>query len=175
MQLLLWVAFVRGVVTMVEITSAEMTDDEDPSLEIRVLGDLAVLRNGENVCLPPSRKTRALLAYLAVTNHGSARPIYATRDFPGLCDLHRLHGQASAAQVPTPSGERVIGRNEVDNHRAMQRFPVLAPPSRRPNRFIPPCDPAVVSKRDYGRLFRLIHLDRDGCADPHPLGRETSV
>ena len=58
---------------MVEITSAEMTDEEDPSLEIRVLGDLAVLRNGENVCLPPSRKTRALLAYLAVTNHPQHR------------------------------------------------------------------------------------------------------
>src|SRR5262249_21990240 len=52
---------------MVEIASAEMTDEEDASLEIRVLGDLAVLHNGENVCLPPSRKTRALLAYLAVT------------------------------------------------------------------------------------------------------------
>jgi DNA-binding SARP family transcriptional activator len=73
MQLLLWVAFVRGVVTMVEIASAEMTDEEDASLEIRVLGDLAVLRNGENVCLPPSRKTRALLVYLAVTNHPQHR------------------------------------------------------------------------------------------------------
>jgi hypothetical protein len=71
MQLLLWVAFVRGVVTMVEITSAEMTDEA--SLEIRVLGEFAVLRNGENVCLPPSRKTRALLAYLAVTNHPQHR------------------------------------------------------------------------------------------------------
>jgi len=58
---------------MVEIASAEMTDEEDASLEIRVLGDFAVLRNGENVCLPPSRKTRALLAYLAVTNHPQHR------------------------------------------------------------------------------------------------------
>ena len=58
---------------MVEMTSAEMTDEEDASLEIRVLGDFAVLRNGENVCLPPSRKTRALLAYLAVTNHPQHR------------------------------------------------------------------------------------------------------
>src|SRR5215813_2989669 len=61
------------MVTMVEMTSAEMTDEEDASLEIRVLGDFAVLRNGENVCLPPSRKTRALLAYLAVTNHPQHR------------------------------------------------------------------------------------------------------
>ena len=26
----------------------------------------------------------------------------------------------------------------------------------------------------YGRLFRLIHLDTDGCADPHPLRRKRS-
>ena len=58
---------------MVEMTSAEMTDEEDASLEIRVLGEFAVLRDGENVCLPPSRKTRALLAYLAVTNHPQHR------------------------------------------------------------------------------------------------------
>jgi DNA-binding SARP family transcriptional activator len=58
---------------MAEIASAEMTDEEDASLEIRVLGDFVVLRNGENVCLPPSRKTRALLAYLAVTNHPQHR------------------------------------------------------------------------------------------------------
>jgi DNA-binding SARP family transcriptional activator len=58
---------------MAEIASAEMADEEDASLEIRVLGDFAVLRNGENVRLPPSRKTRALLAYLAVTNHPQHR------------------------------------------------------------------------------------------------------
>lgn len=39
-------------------------------LRISVLGKLAVLRDGTNVQLPPSKKTRALLAYLAVT----ARP-----------------------------------------------------------------------------------------------------
>ncbi|HEX2257754.1 MAG TPA: alpha/beta fold hydrolase [Afifellaceae bacterium] len=35
-------------------------------VEIRVLGDLAVLRDGKLAELPPSRKTRALLAFLAV-------------------------------------------------------------------------------------------------------------
>ena len=35
-------------------------------LEIRVLGAFAVLRDGAPVPLPPSRKTRALLAYLAI-------------------------------------------------------------------------------------------------------------
>src|SRR3569832_294579 len=36
-------------------------------LELRVLGDFQVRRDGEPLHLPPSRKTRALLAYLAVT------------------------------------------------------------------------------------------------------------
>src|SRR6266545_4648812 len=39
-------------------------------LHVCVLGHLAVLRRGTRVPLPPSKKTRALLAYLAVT----ARP-----------------------------------------------------------------------------------------------------
>ena len=39
-------------------------------LRVSVLGNLAVLRDGVAIELPPSRKTRALLAYLAVT----ARP-----------------------------------------------------------------------------------------------------
>jgi DNA-binding SARP family transcriptional activator/tetratricopeptide (TPR) repeat protein len=49
------------------------------SLELRLLGDIEVLRDGERQALPPSRKTRALLAYLAL----SGRP--ATRDH--LCEL----------------------------------------------------------------------------------------
>jgi len=36
------------------------------NLEIRVLGEFTVLRDGVAVPLPPSRKTRALLAYLAI-------------------------------------------------------------------------------------------------------------
>ena len=36
-------------------------------LEIRVLGALEVIRDGVTTALPPSRKTRALLAYLALT------------------------------------------------------------------------------------------------------------
>lgn len=43
------------------------------SLEIRVLGELTVLRAGETVALPPSRKTRALLAYLAMTDRPQRR------------------------------------------------------------------------------------------------------
>lgn len=49
------------------------------TLEIKVLGDFQVMREGEPVELPPSRKTRALLAYLAVDD----RPHQRER----LCDM----------------------------------------------------------------------------------------
>jgi TolB-like protein/DNA-binding SARP family transcriptional activator len=42
-------------------------------LELRVLGELEVVRDGTPVMLPPSRKTRALLAYLALTRHKHRR------------------------------------------------------------------------------------------------------
>lgn len=42
-------------------------------LEIRTLGELTVLRAGEPVALPASRKTRALLAYLALTGRPQRR------------------------------------------------------------------------------------------------------
>ncbi|EKV29494.1 hypothetical protein C882_0316 [Caenispirillum salinarum AK4] len=45
----------------------------DGRLEIGVLGDLKVTRGGEAVVLPPSRKTRALLAYLAVVDRPQRR------------------------------------------------------------------------------------------------------
>jgi len=48
-------------------------------LTIRLLGELEVCRDGEAVALPPSRKTRALLAYLAATNKPQRRE--------RLCDL----------------------------------------------------------------------------------------
>jgi pimeloyl-ACP methyl ester carboxylesterase/DNA-binding SARP family transcriptional activator len=42
-------------------------------MQIKVLGRLSVLRDGAEVVLPPSRKTRALLAYLAVSNRPHTR------------------------------------------------------------------------------------------------------
>src|SRR5262245_11404734 len=42
-------------------------------LQIKVLGELAVLRDGQEIVLPPSKKTRALLAYLAVINRRQRR------------------------------------------------------------------------------------------------------
>jgi DNA-binding SARP family transcriptional activator/tetratricopeptide (TPR) repeat protein len=44
-----------------------------PQLEIRVLGPLEVLDGGERQDLPPSRKTRALLAYLVATGRPHTR------------------------------------------------------------------------------------------------------
>lgn len=43
------------------------------SLQIKVLGELVVVRDGQEIVLPPSRKTRALLAYLAVVNRPQQR------------------------------------------------------------------------------------------------------
>ncbi len=42
-------------------------------LQVKVLGELAVLRDGLEITLPPSRKTRALFAYLAVVNRRQRR------------------------------------------------------------------------------------------------------
>ena len=42
-------------------------------MELRVLGELEVIRDGATVPLPPSRKTRALLAYLALTRRPHRR------------------------------------------------------------------------------------------------------
>ena len=48
-------------------------------IEIRTMGDLAVLRNGEPLTLPASRKTRALCGYLALSDSKQSRE--------KLCDL----------------------------------------------------------------------------------------
>ena len=58
-----------------------LTDDEEGrlTLSIQVLGELEVRRDGRPVALPASKKTRALLAYLALT----ARPQRRDR----LCEV----------------------------------------------------------------------------------------
>ncbi|HEX6999163.1 MAG TPA: AAA family ATPase [Gammaproteobacteria bacterium] len=43
------------------------------ALTLKFLGDLAIVRDGERLELPPSRKTRALLAYLALTGRSFRR------------------------------------------------------------------------------------------------------
>src|SRR3954469_4111375 len=52
---------------------------EEPMLSIRLLGEMEITRWGERVELPPSRKTRGLLAYLVLAN----RPLRRDR----LCAL----------------------------------------------------------------------------------------
>jgi DNA-binding SARP family transcriptional activator len=42
-------------------------------LAIRMMGELAVERDGEPLALPPSKKTRALLAYLVATRRPQRR------------------------------------------------------------------------------------------------------
>jgi DNA-binding SARP family transcriptional activator/predicted ATPase len=46
---------------------------EAAALELNFLGELAVLREGRRLTLPPSRKTRALLAYLALNQRAFRR------------------------------------------------------------------------------------------------------
>ncbi|HET9024554.1 MAG TPA: BTAD domain-containing putative transcriptional regulator [Burkholderiaceae bacterium] len=52
---------------------------DDPAIEVRLLGPMSVVRDGQPVELPPSRKARALLAYLMLTPHAVARS--------SLCEL----------------------------------------------------------------------------------------
>ncbi len=52
---------------------------EIPTLEVRLLGPMTVSRGGVVLSLPPSRKVRALFAYLALAPH----PVTRSR----LCDL----------------------------------------------------------------------------------------
>lgn len=42
-------------------------------LQIRLLGEITVLRDTQELVLPPSKKTRALLAYLAVVGRRQRR------------------------------------------------------------------------------------------------------
>src|SRR3954468_20973858 len=45
----------------------------DPELELRMLGGLDVRRDGKSLAQPPSKKTRALLAYLALSGRAHRR------------------------------------------------------------------------------------------------------
>ena len=60
-------------------------------VEIRLFGELAVLRDGRPVALPASKKTRALLAYLAATGK--------------LVNANRLHDVAKATTVRVRDGK----------------------------------------------------------------------
>jgi predicted ATPase/DNA-binding SARP family transcriptional activator len=55
------------------VLDPELPSMNPPALTLRVLGELAVERDGLAVELPPSKKTRALLAYLAITGRAHRR------------------------------------------------------------------------------------------------------
>lgn len=59
--------------------SVEFDPAADPALRLRLLGALEIRRDGAVVALPPSRKVRALVAYLALAR----RPVARTQ----LCEL----------------------------------------------------------------------------------------
>ncbi|TPN82485.1 transcriptional regulator [Mesorhizobium sp. CU2] len=68
----------ESVETYVESTRSRL-DDAAGTLSVRLLGKLAIVRDGTPVKLPSSRKLRALLAYLALAPH----PVSRSR----LCEL----------------------------------------------------------------------------------------
>src|SRR5690606_21013316 len=47
--------------------------DPNASVHLRLLGNLEVSRHGESLRLPPSRKVRALIAYLVLSPHPLSR------------------------------------------------------------------------------------------------------
>ncbi|HEY5285132.1 MAG TPA: BTAD domain-containing putative transcriptional regulator, partial [Polyangia bacterium] len=60
--------------------------DKARGIQIRLLGELALLRNGRALPLPPSKKTRALLAYLAVIGKPQLREHLCTLLWDGPDD-----------------------------------------------------------------------------------------
>lgn len=50
-----------------------MATGSPPALTLRLLGAIAVQRDDQALALPPSRKVRALLAYLALSGHAVSR------------------------------------------------------------------------------------------------------
>ncbi|MEW6268840.1 MAG: BTAD domain-containing putative transcriptional regulator, partial [Thermodesulfobacteriota bacterium] len=86
-----------------------------PRLELRFLGEIAVLRDGKAVALPPSRKTRALLAYLVLSGRAHRRErlcelLWDVADDPRAelrWTLTKLR-----ALVDTPSQERLRADRE---------------------------------------------------------------
>jgi DNA-binding SARP family transcriptional activator/pimeloyl-ACP methyl ester carboxylesterase len=98
----------RGRVRGVRVKSQEL-------FHVSVLGKLAVLRHGTRMALPPSKRTRALLAYLAVTARPHSRDRLCTM-FWNLPDDPRAALRWSLARlrpvVDEPSCPRIIADRE---------------------------------------------------------------
>jgi DNA-binding SARP family transcriptional activator len=98
-------------------TEAILTDGRGrPVLQLRLLGEIELTRDGEHIALPPSRKTRALLAYLAATQrpHRRERLCAMFWDVPDdprgalRWSLSRLR-----ALVDEPEGLRIVATRET--------------------------------------------------------------
>lgn len=88
---------------------------KEPPLQISVLGNLAVLRHGTRMQLPPSKKTRALLAYLAVTARPHSRDRLCAM-FWSIPDDPRAALRWSLSHlrpiIDEPEGRRIIADRE---------------------------------------------------------------
>src|SRR5689334_4739415 len=87
-----------------------------PVLHLRLLGEIELTRGSEPIALPPSRKTRALLAYLAATGrvHRRERLCAMFWDVPDdprgalRWSLSRLRGL-----VDEPGSQRIVATRET--------------------------------------------------------------
>jgi TolB-like protein/DNA-binding SARP family transcriptional activator/Flp pilus assembly protein TadD len=84
-------------------------------LEIRVLGTLEVIRDGTNATLPPSRKTRALLGYLALTRRPHRREELCEM-FWALPDDPRAALRWSVSRIRPLVDEPEVTRLIADRH-----------------------------------------------------------
>lgn len=88
----------------------------EPTLELRFLGEIAVLRDGHAAALPPSRTTRALLAYLVLTGRPHRREHLCELLWNGADDaaaeLRRSLTELRAL-VDTPGCERLRADRET--------------------------------------------------------------
>lgn len=87
-----------------------------PRLEIRLLGELCVYRDGDRLDLPPSKKTRALLAYLVVTAKPQLRDHLCTLLWEGPDDP-RAQLRWSLTKVRPLVDEGKIQRLHADRER----------------------------------------------------------
>jgi DNA-binding SARP family transcriptional activator/pimeloyl-ACP methyl ester carboxylesterase len=86
--------------------------DRPAALELRLIGQLAVFRNGQQVALPPSRKTKALLAYLAATGREHRRERLCAM-FWDVPDDPKGSLRWSLSKLRQPFGDRVRADRET--------------------------------------------------------------
>jgi DNA-binding SARP family transcriptional activator len=95
-----------------------------PGLELKFIGEVEVLRDGERQALPPSKKTRALLAYLALTGRSARRDhlcelLWDLPDDPrgslrwSLSKLRRLVDDAGANRIVADRSQVAFRSDDV--------------------------------------------------------------